>query len=331
MNLPPPPLPSDDEHSDNNDTDDHDDTHHNHHHHHHHNLVHHPAPNTTTANNATISAAVVVASTDSSSKATTNNTNTKITTAANTNTNNNNNNNNNKNGSLEFDDVSSGDSDSSDGAPLPPPGHVPPPLPDSETPPLPDSSLLGPTPPLPPDRSVPSVPPVLPPVTSPQDTLTQTTSTTAARSCSGCALSIAPEEKHYEFRMSDEEVFYHVACFACIDCGMALEPQTFKTRGAAVYCATHFAERFFPRCGGCNEPITTDVFSVALGKSWHKGHFKCFECGKQLQTDFVADELQRPFCDAECFDEHNDNEENDNDDNDDDQDDDNDVHEDMDD
>jgi hypothetical protein len=131
------------------------------------------------------------------------------------------------------------------------------------------------------------VPPVLPPVTSPQDTLTQTTSTTAARSCSGCALSIAPEEKHYEFRMSDEEVFYHVACFACIDCGMALEPQTFKTRGAAVYCATHFAERFFPRCGGCNEPITTDVFSVALGKSWHKGHFKCFACGRNCRPTLL--------------------------------------------
>lgn len=233
-----------------------------------------------------------------------------------------------------FDDDDASTASDSDGAPLPPPAlasashvaapatasiaavaagvldHAPPPLPDSVTPPLP---VLGPTPPLPPDRSV---PPVLPPVTSPQETLTQTTSTTVARSCSGCALSIAPEEKHYEFRMSDEEVFYHVACFACIDCGMALEPETFKTRGAAVYCATHFAQRFFPRCGGCNEPITTDVFSVALGKSWHKGHFKCFSCGKQLQTDFVADELQRPFCDAECFDEFDDGDDEVEDDND---------------
>jgi hypothetical protein len=165
-------------------------------------------------------------------------------------------------------------------------------------------------PPLPPEEA--DVPPVLPPpielkpvlppvASATQSVVTETTSTTASQTCSGCALSINPEEKHFQFRILDEEAFYHVACFACFDCGIALHPETFKTRGVAVYCSAHFAERFCPRCGGCNEPITTDVFSVALGKSWHKGHFKCFSCGKQLQTDFVADELQRPFCNADCF------------------------------
>lgn len=81
-----------------------------------------------------------------------------------------------------------------------------------------------------------------------------------------------------------------------------------------------------PRCGGCDEPITTEVFSVALGKSWHPGHFgmtlipfefnsinivvfvfiylfisACVNCKTGLKTDFVSDEEQRPFCDADCF------------------------------
>jgi hypothetical protein len=82
---------------------------------------------------------------------------------------------------------------------------------------------------------------------------------------------------------------------------------------------------YSPRCGGCDEPITTEVFSVALGKSWHPGHFgtnpqrlidnyynailndffvwwiACVNCKTGLKTDFVSDEEQRPFCDADCF------------------------------
>jgi hypothetical protein len=56
-----------------------------------------------------------------------------------------------------------------------------------------------------------------------------------------------------------------------------------------------------PLCGLCSEPITTEVFPIALGKSWHKEHFACSSCGAQLQADFVADEQQRVFCNADCF------------------------------
>ena len=38
---------------------------------------------------------------------------------------------------------------------------------------------------------------------------------------------------------------WHIACFACVDCGKQLAVDQFKTNGGKLYCKEHFVERFW--------------------------------------------------------------------------------------
>eukprot|EP00730_Choanoeca_flexa_P020151 TRINITY_DN9851_c0_g2_i5.p1 TRINITY_DN9851_c0_g2~~TRINITY_DN9851_c0_g2_i5.p1 ORF type:complete len:426 (+),score=98.55 TRINITY_DN9851_c0_g2_i5:81-1358(+) len=50
-------------------------------------------------------------------------------------------------------------------------------------------------------------------------------------------------------------------------------------------CGRCYAEHHCPRCAGCDELIFDEEYTQAEGKDWHKGHFCCFECDKQLAGD----------------------------------------------
>jgi hypothetical protein len=106
---------------------------------------------------------------------------------------------------------------------------------------------------------------------------------------------------------------FHPTCLTCYDCGTALEaleisPEPGPQRAARLeriarraageilaeepgetmaedgdarlrfYCHLDWHERFAPRCKHCRTPILGEAV-VALGSSWHPGHFFCAECG----------------------------------------------------
>eukprot|EP00045_Choanoeca_perplexa_P015611 m.198311 g.198311 ORF g.198311 m.198311 type:complete len:423 (-) comp17040_c0_seq2:3066-4334(-) len=61
-----------------------------------------------------------------------------------------------------------------------------------------------------------------------------------------------------------------------------IENKTNSSRPDLHCCGRCYAEHHCPRCAGCDELIFDDEFTQAEGLDWHKGHFCCFECDKEL-------------------------------------------------
>lgn len=135
----------------------------------------------------------------------------------------------------------------------------------------------------------------------------------ATATCHQCQLPI--EGKVVKLGGSSEH--FHPECFVCFTCGTGLEsleihpePQAKyaerldrirrRARGEDVpevdgatmaedgdarlrfYCHLDFHENFAPRCKHCTTTIIGEHL-VALGQSWHYGHFFCAECGDPFE------------------------------------------------
>ncbi|CZT48088.1 related to leupaxin [Rhynchosporium secalis] len=131
----------------------------------------------------------------------------------------------------------------------------------------------------------------------------------ATATCHQCQLPIEGKV----CKLSGGAEHFHPECFICFTCGTGLEsleihpePKTkcaerldrirrraqgehiLEVEGATMaedgderlrfYCHLDFHELFAPRCKHCTTPIIGEHM-VALGQSWHYGHFFCAECG----------------------------------------------------
>ncbi|KAI6708033.1 hypothetical protein JHW43_009443 [Diplocarpon mali] len=118
-------------------------------------------------------------------------------------------------------------------------------------------------------------------------------------------------------RLGGAAEHFHPECFRCFTCGAGLESLEIhpeprdrcaarldrirrRARGEAIpevagqtaaedgderlrfYCHLDFHENFAPRCKHCTTTIIGEHL-VALGKSWHYGHFFCAECGDPFE------------------------------------------------
>ncbi|KAJ5047088.1 uncharacterized protein L3040_002931 [Drepanopeziza brunnea f. sp. 'multigermtubi'] len=135
----------------------------------------------------------------------------------------------------------------------------------------------------------------------------------ATATCHQCQLPI--EGKVVKLGGSAEH--FHPECFICFTCGTGLESLEIhpepkakcaerldrirrRARGEEVpevegqtmaedgderlrfYCHLDFHENFAPRCKHCTTTIIGEHL-VALGHSWHYGHFFCAECGDPFE------------------------------------------------
>ncbi|KAI8805398.1 paxillin [Cladochytrium replicatum] len=93
---------------------------------------------------------------------------------------------------------------------------------------------------------------------------------------------------------SDKVVFalgkyWHVEHFACQGrgsgktgkCDRLLANTPFFEHDETLYCDRCYYEEFSPKCAFCSEPIKETCIS-ALGKTFHRDHFFCCQCGTTL-------------------------------------------------
>jgi hypothetical protein len=100
------------------------------------------------------------------------------------------------------------------------------------------------------------------------------------RHCAGCSLAIHLKDDVSELPAIGK--VYHSTCLKCTHCGDALtEGKEICCRDKLPYCMTHYRSLFFDRCAHCNDYIV-GAHQKALGKKWHSGHVRCFECGKDF-------------------------------------------------
>lgn len=135
----------------------------------------------------------------------------------------------------------------------------------------------------------------------------------ATATCHQCQLPIEGKV----VKLSGAAEHFHPECFICFTCGTGLEsleihpepkekyPERLdrirrRARGEELpeiegqtmaedgderlrfYCHLDFHESFAPRCKHCTTPIIGEHM-VALGQSWHYGHFFCAECGDPFE------------------------------------------------
>lgn len=86
---------------------------------------------------------------------------------------------------------------------------------------------------------------------------------------------------------------YHPDHFRCIDCKERLSGKVFSVEDSAV-CEKCFNARI-PKCGKCNNGITSGQSLFALDKKWHPDCFVCTFCEKKLGGSFVQSN-GFPYC-----------------------------------
>jgi LIM domain len=135
----------------------------------------------------------------------------------------------------------------------------------------------------------------------------------ATATCHQCQLPIEGRV----VKLSGAPEHFHPQCFICFSCGTGLEsleirPEPAQERAERIhrircraqgeqlpeiegqtmaedgderlrfYCHLDWHENFAPRCKHCKTPIIGEHM-VALGESWHYGHFFCAECGDPFE------------------------------------------------
>eukprot|EP00794_Sanderia_malayensis_P006934 gene6934-7713_t len=115
-------------------------------------------------------------------------------------------------------------------------------------------------------------------------------------SCEGCKSPLKIGEKAVFAVINQTQKQWHPSCFKCFSCNQPIADFVYFAYEDNIYCGRHFGEKYRPRCGACDELIYADKFTEAEGKKWHRQHFVCFMCDKDLaETQYVSHKSQ-PHC-----------------------------------
>ncbi|RMX44889.1 hypothetical protein pdam_00012545 [Pocillopora damicornis] len=68
----------------------------------------------------------------------------------------------------------------------------------------------------------------------------------------------------------------------------------------AIYCGRHYAELYKPRCAACDELIFSREYTQAEDRNWHRKHFCCYECDRDLGGLLYVARDGHPHC-MECY------------------------------
>ncbi|KNC76610.1 hypothetical protein SARC_10900, partial [Sphaeroforma arctica JP610] len=96
--------------------------------------------------------------------------------------------------------------------------------------------------------------------------------------CTGCKQGIEGEVNTYL------GVDWHEGCFKCTTCKEVLTSDLFFQTKGKPYCKDDYEKLNSQKCAYCNKHINDGVVN-ALGRTWHKDHFFCSQCGVAFNGD----------------------------------------------
>ena len=71
--------------------------------------------------------------------------------------------------------------------------------------------------------------------------------------CRGCNTEIGPGEKAVCSNYEKQAVYWHQHCFKCKSCNETIVDYIYFWHENEIFCGRHFAEKYRPRCAGCDE------------------------------------------------------------------------------
>ena len=116
---------------------------------------------------------------------------------------------------------------------------------------------------------------------------------TFAETCAGCRGVLRGGQA--TLRAFDRP--WHAGCFACDLCRAPHPPgASFIPRGElpGSVCARCHLEHVAPKCARCGDGVA-DVHHVALGRTYHRGCFRCVRCDADVASSYVAHDGE-PWC-----------------------------------
>eukprot|EP00658_Telonema_sp_P-2_P033334 TRINITY_DN24489_c0_g1_i1.p1 TRINITY_DN24489_c0_g1~~TRINITY_DN24489_c0_g1_i1.p1 ORF type:complete len:420 (+),score=79.40 TRINITY_DN24489_c0_g1_i1:81-1340(+) len=83
----------------------------------------------------------------------------------------------------------------------------------------------------------------------------------------------------------------------CIRDRMRFPDGKFVPMDGLPFCEAHARERVAPWCAYCGQKILEERFTQALGRSYHRGHFKCAKCNQSLDGQAPFHTANgKPYC-----------------------------------
>eukprot|EP00051_Salpingoeca_urceolata_P010995 m.135193 g.135193 ORF g.135193 m.135193 type:complete len:421 (+) comp16939_c1_seq4:118-1380(+) len=112
-----------------------------------------------------------------------------------------------------------------------------------------------------------------------------------AEKCAACSAPIV------EGAIQALDSSWHEQCFVCTVCKRPFPDGEFLDHGGKPFCAGCYHQQAGAVCAYCNQGIVGQCI-VALGKRWHREHFRCTFCLQQLHNGTVMEHHGKPYCAA---------------------------------